>query len=274
MTITRVTLGAAALVAGWFATAAVDAAIADDPADPLGDRLVQAAARAVTPPGPAEPPSPPPAAAPAEPPELLGTFRMTRYYVAEEPRRRRRDDTALASAAPGGVTVYDDRGCRPLATVSRRFHEVLEIQGTGRLRDGRIINVSKACTCAQSPCYRPMGGGARWGMASTMQPLQPFRMVAVDPAVIPLGSLLYIPELDGLTMPGQAPWGGFVHDGCVLAADVGGGVDGHQLDFFIGRRAYKKVLDARRRMKHVTVMRGERRCERGASGVARRGAGT
>lgn len=202
---------------------------------------------------------------------------MTRYYVVEEkgfagPKTPEGDDgeAVLASAAPGGVTIYDDRGCKPLATLGTRFTEVLDVQGTGRLRDGRIVNVSGPCRCGHSPCYRPMGASAKWGLSALSKPLQPFRTVAVDPEVVPLGSLLYVPELDGLTMPGSPPWGGFIHDGCLDAIDVGGGIDGKHLDFFVGKFQFKKALDNRKKMKKVTVYRGEDRCVREGSKVARK----
>ncbi|MCA9675662.1 MAG: hypothetical protein H6708_18380 [Kofleriaceae bacterium] len=230
------------------------------------------------------PPGPP---APAVDPELLGTFRMTRYYVAHEAEFKRAPapavatdadgeaddgggdgDEVLAATAPAatGVTIYDDRGCRPLATLGARFYEVMDVQGTGKLRDGRVVNVSSPCSCDTSPCYRVMPRTSPWGMSASMRPLQPFRTVAVDPEVVPLGTLLYIEELDGLTMPGQAPWGGFVHDGCVIAADVGGHIDGMHVDFFVGRYQYKKLIDRRRRMKYVTIYDGARRCADGARG--------
>jgi 3D (Asp-Asp-Asp) domain-containing protein len=259
-------MGTAALVVGWFAADHVDelttaappaAAVSASPA-PSVEVPVMAAAPA---PSAAPTPAPTPRPAPEEP---LGTFRMTRYYVAEESGFARPDggdgDAVLASAGHGGVTIYDDRGCKPLAHLGARFAEVLDVQGTGRLRDGRVVNISGPCRCASSPCYRTVGDHAPWGLNATSRPLVPFRSVAVDTKVIPLGTLLYIPELDGLTMPGQEPWGGFTHDGCVIATDVGGHIDGLQIDFFVGRFAYKKALDARRKMKHVTVMRGEQRC--------------
>ncbi len=242
---------------------------------------------------------PQPPAVPDVDPELYGTFRMTRYYVAQESEYRRApvrvaaaaaeadgddgdgdgDDgdgdgaVVLASAAPAaaaGVTIYDDRGCRSIATLSPRFYEVLDVQGTGKLRDGRVVNVSEACGCGTSPCYRVMASSSPWGMSATMRPLQPFRTIAVDPKVIPLGSLVYIAELDGITTPGRAPWGGYVHDGCVLAADVGGGIRGMEIDFFVGRFHYKRALDAQRKMKKVTAYDGTRRCEQRGPHVARR----
>ena len=62
--------------------------------------------------------------------------------------------------------------------------------------------------------------------------------MAVDPKVVKIGTLLHVPLLEGRLMPGRAPWGGFVHDGCVVADDTGGGINDNQLDLFVGRKAY------------------------------------
>jgi 3D (Asp-Asp-Asp) domain-containing protein len=181
-------------------------------------------------------------------------------------------DVVLAAAAPPDrVTLFDGKACRPLAEVSRSFASELRMQGTGRLRDGRIINIWGDCGCAHSPCYRVTG--RQWGNAGNGRALQPFRTVAVDPKVVPMGTLLYIEELDGRQMPGKPPWGGFVHDGCVSADDTGGGIDGHQLDLFVGRRAYYKNLagqgGSHRWSKDVTVTDGSGVCERQRGQVRR-----
>jgi 3D (Asp-Asp-Asp) domain-containing protein len=278
----RYILGAAAMLAGWLTAMALDGAVSETPTASL------------TVPVPVPVPEPVPGAVSETDPEavpvedgLLGTFRMTRYYVVDEkgfkgpPAAVAVDDfaseslngkteTVLASAGPAGVTIYDDRGCKPLATLGTRFAEVLDVQGTGRLRDGRVVNVSGPCRCANSPCFRPLSESAKWGLSALSKPLQPFRTVAVDPKVVPLGSLLYVPELDGLTMPGSPPWGGFIHDGCLHAIDVGGGIDGKHLDFFVGKFQFKKALDNRKKMKKVTVYRGDDRCMREGSKVARK----
>lgn len=64
--------------------------------------------------------------------------------------------------------------------------------------------------------------------------LVPFRTVAVDPKFIPIGTVLFIPKLKGVTVKdeGGQPW---VHDGYVFAADVGGEIKGNHIDFFTGR---------------------------------------
>jgi 3D (Asp-Asp-Asp) domain-containing protein len=103
---------------------------------------------------------------------------------------------------------------------------------------------------------------ARYGVGVAKRPLSPFRSVAVDPVEVPIGTMLYIAELDGLTMPGRGSYGGFVHDGCVLADDRGGGVKGHQIDFFTARRHHYTAFDRRHRLKSVTVYDGKGRCMR------------
>jgi 3D (Asp-Asp-Asp) domain-containing protein len=119
---------------------------------------------------------------------------------------------------------------------------------------------------------------AQWGTAGSGKPLQPFRTVAVDPRVVKLGSLLYVPLLEGRTMPGRQPWGGYVHDGCVIADDTGGHIAGNRLDLFVGRKAYfvglgmsgSQGLHAWAR--HVPVYDGTGICERKGRQVARKAA--
>jgi len=269
MRASHLVMGIAALCAGWWGAVHIDGTLSRGRA--RAPARQDAAPLTVSANAPIDTPSAAPDGHGHGDPDnadKLGTFRLTRYYVAEEsgyarPGSTHGDDggpVLAATTGPGGITLYDDRGCKPLAHVGARFAEVLDVQGTGRLNDGRVLNIAGACRCSRSPCYRPVGDAARWGLGATSNPLEPFRSVAVDPRMIPLGTVLYIPELDGLTMPGQSPWGGFTHDGCVVASDVGGGVDGKHIDFFVGRFAYKKALDARGRMKQVTVYRGDARC--------------
>ncbi len=63
-------------------------------------------------------------------------------------------------------------------------------------------------------------------------------------------------------MPGRKPWGGFVHDGCVIADDTGGSIDGHQLDLFMGAKRFYRSFDRRHRLKSVQVYPGESWCNR------------
>ena len=244
-----------------------------------------------------EVPPPPVAAVPAltQPPKAvepkqLGKFSITFYYVIGEeevgPRKKPKvepandnqageGNTELASIAPAPperVTLYQGKSCQPIAEVSREFASQLALQGTGKLRDGRVLNVWGNCNCEHSPCFKVTA--AQWGTAGTGRQLQPFRTVAVDPKHIKLGSLLHIPLLEGKVMPGRAPWGGYVHDGCVVADDVGGGIQGKQLDLFVGRKGWFLGMSgsggSHAWARHVPVYDGTSICERKGRKVARR----
>lgn len=61
----------------------------------------------------------------------------------------------------------------------------------------------------------------------------PMRTVAIDPKVVPKGSVVYIPETVGLPVPG-----GGVHDGMWYASDTGGAIRGAVIDLFTGFGSY------------------------------------
>lgn len=216
-------------------------------------------------------------------PRSLGTFQVTFYYIAaeEEVDERPRVDPSIdeagsdppvfAASTSDLVVLYEGKTCEPIAEVSRAFAAAAEMQGTGKLRDGRIINIWGACACDRSPCFHFTG--QKWGAAGTGRGLSPFRTVAADPKVVKLGSLLYLPILEGRQMPGRAPWGGFVHDGCVVADDTGGAINDNQLDLFVGRRAYYRALANRGShawARTAEVFDGTGICERAGRVVRRR----
>ncbi|HEY4243418.1 MAG TPA: 3D domain-containing protein [Kofleriaceae bacterium] len=225
----------------------------------------------------------PPVRQPDEGPHPIGDFNITFYYVIGEdevvaktaPPKPANDneETDLASVAPPEmVTLYDGSSCEPISEVTKDFAAQLEMQGTGKLRDGRVLNIWGACRCDHSPCFKITE--TQWGTAGSGRALQPFRTVAVDPKVVKLGSLLYVPLLEGRTMPGRAPWGGFVHDGCVVADDTGGHIDGNRLDLFVGRKGYFLGLSgsggSHAWARHVPVFDGTGICERKGRIVAKR----
>ncbi len=224
----------------------------------------------------------------------IGAFNITFYYVigeeevpskgavalAKKPvpandNETGSDDEALADiVAPEMTTLFASEGCAPIAEVTKEFASQLELQGTGKLHDGRVLNIWGACNCGHTPCFKVTEN--QWGTAGSGKPLQPFRTVAVDPKVVKLGSLLYVPLLAGRLMPGRSPWGGFIHDGCVVADDTGGGIDGNQLDLFVGRKAYFLGISgsggSHAWARHVDVFDGTGICERKGRQIGRKAA--
>jgi 3D (Asp-Asp-Asp) domain-containing protein len=220
---------------------------------------------------------------PSDEPKPIGQFSITFYYVIGEDEVAPKAKPALAAndnapelaattTNPDLVTLFEADRCTPIADVTHEFASQLAIQGTGKLRDGRVLNIWGHCKCDRTPCFRVTEN--QWGTAGSGRPLQPFRTVAVDPKVVKLGSLLYVPLLEGRTMPGRAPWGGYVHDGCVVADDTGGHIDGNRLDLFVGRKGYYLGLSGSQGShawaRHVPVYDGSKICERKGRKVSRK----
>ena len=181
------------------------------------------------------------------------------------------DDGELAAVDPTPPVTLFTSTCTPIADVSREFASEIELQGTGKLHDGRVLNIAGPCRCDHSPCFTETG--SQWGTGGTGHALSPFRTVAVDPKLVKLGSLLYVPLLEGRLMPGRAPWGGFVHDGCVIADDTGGGIEGAKLDLFVGRKGYYLGLSGSEGShswaKHADVFDGSKICQRKGRKITR-----
>jgi 3D (Asp-Asp-Asp) domain-containing protein len=93
----------------------------------------------------------------------------------------------------------------------------------------------KSCNDTVRTCYAlwakakgKYGDGAVNGYV-----IVPYRTIAVDKKVIPLGSLVFIPEAVGtkIQLPDKTV---FIHDGYFFAADVGSLIKGNHIDVFTG----------------------------------------
>ena len=113
--------------------------------------------------------------------------------------------------------------------VPERYACSLKLEGSGLMRDDRVVNYTGACKFGYGTCFQQLDvTDFPFGRGAGLRPLIPFKSVAVDPRVVPLGEPLYIPEFDGMVLPD-----GSIHDGCVRADDTGGGIKGRKLDFFV-----------------------------------------
>lgn len=186
---------------------------------------------------------------------VLGTFRNT-YY--DFPRERDHKGTRVA--------VFDAE-CKSIASVPRGFHDAVCLQGSGQLASGATISFAKRdCACAevcpksgQKICFEALDARAfPHGRGAAGKPITPMRSVAVDSDVIPLGTALFIPELEGAPTKED---GSGSHDGCFVAEDRGSRVKGEHLDVFSGSEAMTKVLNKRVPSNQgVTVVTDEPRC--------------
>jgi len=163
---------------------------------------------------------------------------------ATQPGARRGDpfrntyyDFPAEDAGKKTAAVFD-ASCAQIAAVTQAFHDKVCLQGSGRLSTGETISFAKRdCTCAavcpksgQKICFEKLDPVKfPSGRGSLGTAIVPLRTVAVDPAVIPMGSILYIPEFEGLPRAD-----GTKHDGCFIAEDRGSKVVGRHVDLFTG----------------------------------------
>lgn len=165
-------------------------------------------------------------------------FKYTFYWMALQDRHddashwQRLPDDVLdiqgVGVANASVDIYTIDG-QPLGAYKQSFVDELRMEGSGWLSDGRVLNYAGRCKYGVGTCFEvleperyPYGRGAH------RRPLVPFRSVAVDRRLVPIGETLYVPEFDGLRLPD-----GTVHDGCLRADDTGGAIKKRLIDFFV-----------------------------------------
>jgi hypothetical protein len=162
--------------------------------------------------------------------KLFPTF----YNVAEE------------ATHPGEKTevLYASNSDTVLAKVSKNFRDALDLEGTGLLNDGRVLNVGERTSGFWKYVTLPKGS---YGLGIHGHYLFPYRVAAVDfPYLCKLlkrddcadvaairkklvGTLLFFPKFVGLTLPN-----GQKHDGYICAHDIGGAIKNDRIDLFVG----------------------------------------
>lgn len=100
--------------------------------------------------------------------------------------------------------------------------------------------------------YYYLGGRGIRGRDSMGCRVVPMRTLAVDPKVVPKGTVVFIKETVGLPLPG-----GGVHDGLWYASDVGGAIKGDRIDLFTGDGpgSARAIRKSGLNLAHLTVTR-------------------
>ncbi len=168
----------------------------------------------------------------------LGTFRNTYYDFPRE------------ADHSGAAVALMNATCQPIAQVPRSFYEAVCVQGSGTLKRGGTVSFSKRdCACAeicprtgQRICFDALDAAAfPWGRGAAGTPITPMRTLAADTTVLPMGTVVYIPELDGAPRDES----GAAHDGCFVVEDRGLKVKGEHVDIFTGFAASTALLNER-----------------------------
>lgn len=141
---------------------------------------------------------------------------------------------------PRDKEVKDMQG-NVLYRMSPKNYRGLHLEGTGKLLDGRLINWAGKLPLPDGTMeyrYRWVGKEAPYGYGFEDRALIPFRTIAVDPTVVPLDSLVYIPAARGAVLPD-----GTLHDGYFHALDIGSAIVNRRIDVFTSFGDQSKVFD-------------------------------
>ena len=156
---------------------------------------------------------------------------------AAAPFRNTYYDFPKEASGAKSATLYG-ADCKAITSVTQTFHDEVCVQGSGRLTSGDTVSYAKRdCACAavcprtgHQICFEKLDPKAfPTGRGASGKPVVPLRSIAVDIDVIPLGSVVFIPDYVGLPLPG-----GGKHDGCFRADDRGSKVVGRHVDIFTG----------------------------------------
>jgi 3D (Asp-Asp-Asp) domain-containing protein len=137
--------------------------------------------------------------------------------VQRTPRRVKLTFYYIADTTSGNIPIIS-RSNKIIDYVSKVSYDSLVMEGSGRLPNGKLVNFSGEKIT--HPSF-----GSLWKFSEVShatgkagKKLIPFKSIAVDPAVFPLGSTVYITELDQQ----------------FSADDTGEAIKGNHIDLFIG----------------------------------------
>ena len=122
------------------------------------------------------------------------------------------DETSAEWQSEERTETLRTREGQIIGRVSARFRRQLNIEGSARLRDGRLVNIEGKVD-GQSRFL--VVEHAPFGVGAPGYKLMPYRTVSVDPKRIALGTVLFIPGLVGVRLPT-----GEFHDGFCFAHDT------------------------------------------------------
>jgi 3D (Asp-Asp-Asp) domain-containing protein len=172
----------------------------------------------------------------------VGDLKPTFYWIAME-----------KADGESRIRPLKDMAGNVLAMVTPRFETELRMEGTGKMLDGRIINYDDRVRLPDGKMeirWLICPPEAPYGYGVDRIPLVPFRSVAVDPTVVPIGSSIYIPLAVGAKLPD-----GTIHDGMFKAVDIGSAIKNKRIDMFteFGDKSYVFRENGMENMKAMEV---------------------
>lgn len=181
----------------------------------------------------------------------------------------------VAEAAGADAVPLVNRSGAIIANVTRRDWCNAAMEGTGSINTGgkRVVfnfvglgsrqftdcsvffRRSRTDTLSniKRSLFEDVTDKAPYGLGARNYKLVPFRTVAVDKRTIPLGSVLYIEALKGLSFRNEYGHNE-IHDGYVFAGDTGNEIRNNHIDIFTGEQTSNPLPDIIRSTPSATFL--------------------
>jgi hypothetical protein len=190
---------------------------------------------------------------------VVDNFKITYYWFLWE------EDFGGAQS-----TQLVDASCKPLVNVRKDFADSVCLEGSGKLLDGKGINLEGTCSCGYAcgdegkVCFFTYNlATAPWGLGSSPDiALVPLRSVAMNRDELKNKSV-YLKVFDGVSMSSLRGVGGFVHDGCFRVDDESYSFGAEGVDIFVGPKQLYPELEGKAAESNtdVEVRAGGERCK-------------
>jgi 3D (Asp-Asp-Asp) domain-containing protein len=122
-----------------------------------------------------------------------------------------------------------------VAVLSKRGRKLYDFDGVAEDQQVDCTQYFPRHAAIGKSRFKPARGAH--GSGAGGRSMVPYRTIAVDPRLIPIGSVLYVPAARGAVVTlenGETQ----IHDGYFYAADTGGSIDGNHVDIFLGYSAW------------------------------------
>lgn len=156
-------------------------------------------------------------------------LRPTMYYIANESKTPCEGRYAGIEYNGSEISEVLSIDGELIAKVCTRFFKVLSMEGTGILSDRGQGDLT--VNWAGNYRFKVMDKCV-YGEGVDNLCLIPYHTIAADLTVYPVGTVIYIPRVDGLKLPN-----GKIHNGYFLVRDTGGafrGIGAKRVDLFVG----------------------------------------
>ncbi|KAI8644282.1 hypothetical protein BD408DRAFT_430697 [Parasitella parasitica] len=167
---------------------------------------------------------------------------FTQYWIPKEGDKDMTNNGKTVTLTGAKTRTLKDRKGRTIAKVSKITYEKFQMEGTGLLLSGTMVNLDEG----NSIFMKLNRKKTPYGLGSNENSLVPWVSVAAND--IKKGTTLYIKKLDGVKLPD-----GKVHNGCVRVDDHGWALGGCHIDFFVLQYKAYKLFDSKL-PEHVSVV--------------------